>query len=91
MKLRPLTLTVALVLSLPVAFAQTTDNGAKQDMKNAGSDTKHAATSAGHGVSEGSKTAYNKTASGTQKGYDQAKSGTKTAYHKTAVRNREGL
>ena len=46
MKLRPLTLTVAIVLSLPVAFAQTNDNGAKQDMKNAGSDTQHAATSA---------------------------------------------
>jgi hypothetical protein len=95
-------LIAALVLTLPVAFAQTTDPGAKQDIKNAGSDTKHAATSAGHSVSQGSKTAYHKTAagtekgydktkSGTEKGYDKAKSGTETGYHKTAHATKTGV
>ena len=73
--LRSLAFIATLALTLP-ALAQTSDNGAKQDMKNAGTDTKHAATSAGHGVSEGSKTAYDKTKSGTEKGYDKTKSGT---------------
>ena len=39
------------LLALPAAYSQSTDPGPKQDMKNAGSDTKHAATNAGHGVS----------------------------------------
>jgi hypothetical protein len=49
------------------------DNGAKQDMKDAGHETKNAAKDAGHGVKQGSKKAYHKT-----------KSGTKKAWHKTA-------
>jgi len=83
MNLKSLTLLTAMAVTLPVAFAQTTDPGAKQDMKNAGSDTKHAATATGHGVSQGSKTAYNKTKSGTEKGYDKTKSGTEKGYDKT--------
>ena len=49
---------------LPLGIAQT----AKQDMKDAGSDTKHAATSAGHGISHGTKTAYHKTVHGRRRG-----------------------
>ena len=80
--LRSLALIATLALTLP-ALAQNSDSGAKQDMKNAGADTKHAATNVGHGVSQGSKTAYNKTKSGTEKGYDKTKSGTEKGYDKT--------
>jgi hypothetical protein len=48
------------------------DSGAKQDMKNAGHESKDAAKSAGHGVKQETKKAYHKT-----------KHGTKKAYHKT--------
>jgi hypothetical protein len=91
MNLKSLALIAAMAITVPIAFAQTTDPGAKQDMKNAGSDTKHAATSTGHGVSKGSKTAYNKTKSGTEKGYDKTKSGTETGYHKTAHATKTGV
>ncbi len=84
-RIRPLALTAVFVLSFsaPAAFAQNSDSGAKQDMKDAGSDTKHAATSVGHGVSKGSEKAYDKTKSGTEKGYDKTKAGTEKAYDKT--------
>src|ERR1700761_6225967 len=94
---KALALIAAIALSLP-AVAQT----ASQDMKNAGSDTKHAATSAGHGVSSGTKTAYHKTsngtktaydktAEGTEKGYHKTVNGTKTGYHKTAHATKTGV
>jgi len=89
-RLRALALTTTFGLA-SVLLAQAQDPGAKQDMKNAGSDTKHAATSVGHGVSHGTSTAYHKTASGTEKGYDKTKSGTKTAYHKTAHTTKTGV
>jgi hypothetical protein len=66
MNLGHFALTTVLVLGIPAALAQNNDSGPKQDMKNAGSDTKHAATDAGHGISHGSKAAYDKTKSGTK-------------------------
>jgi type IV secretory pathway TrbL component len=48
------------------------DTGAKQDMKDAGHETKDAAKDAGHSVKQGTKKAYHKT-----------KHGTKKAWHKT--------
>ena len=48
------------------------DSGAKQDMKDAGHESKDAAKDAGHGVKQGTK-----------KGYHKTKQGTKKAYHKT--------
>ena len=102
-RFRSLALIATMVIALPAAFAQTTDDsGPKQDMKNAGSDTKHAATSAGHGVSQGTKKVYHKTTtgtkkgydktkSGTEKGYDKTKSGTETGYHKTAHATKTGV
>jgi hypothetical protein len=48
------------------------DSGAKQDMKDAGQQTKDAAKDAGHSVKQGTKKAYHKT-----------KHGTKKAWHKT--------
>ena len=91
MNLGRFALTAVLVLGIPAALAQSTDPGAKQDMKNAGSDTKHAATSAGHGISHGSKTAYDKTKSGTKTGYHKTVNGTKTGYHKTAHATKSGV
>ena len=86
---RSLALIATLALTFPV-FAQTSDPGVKQDMKNAGTDTKHATTSAGHGVSEGSKTAYDKSKSGTEKGYNKTKSGTEKGYDKTKAGTEKG-
>jgi hypothetical protein len=68
-----------------VAYAQTDNPGPKQDMHNAGTDTKHAATNAGHGVSQGTQKAYHKTVSGTKTGYHKSVKGTKTGYHKTTT------
>jgi hypothetical protein len=45
---------LALVLSTGLAFAQ---DGAKQDMKAAGTNTKNAAKDTGHGISTGTKKA----------------------------------
>ena len=101
--LRPLALIATLALTLP-ALAQTSDPGAKQcDMKNADLDTKHAATTAGHGVASegeqdstydktksGTEKGYDKTKSGTEKGYDKTKSGTETGYHKTVQGTKTG-
>lgn len=64
-RLCSLALMTAVTLALPSAFAQT----AGQDMKNAGSDTKNATKSAGHGISKGTKTGYRKTKHGTKKAY----------------------
>jgi len=48
------------------AFAQN-DSGTKQDMKNAGTETKDAAKDTGRGVKQGTKKAYHKTKKGTHK------------------------
>ena len=58
--------------SQPPTASQDRDSGAKQDMKDAGHETKDAAKDAGHGVKQGTKKAYHKT-----------KHGTKKAWHKT--------
>lgn len=55
------------------------DSGAKQDMKDAGHDTKNAAKSAGHGVKQGTKKAYHATKNGTRKAWHKTKSTTKGA------------
>lgn len=83
-------MSAVLGLALPAAFAQTTDSGAKQDVKDAGSDTKHAVTSVGHGIGKGTKTLAHKTETGTEKAYDKTKTGTKTAAHKTASTTEKG-
>jgi hypothetical protein len=91
MNLGRIAFTAILALAIPAALAQTNDPGAKQDMKNAGSDTKHAATNTGHSISHGSTTAYNKTKSGTKTGYHKTVNGTKTGYHKTAHVTKTGV
>ncbi len=60
---------LGLSLFHPAVWAQTSaqDSGAKQSMKNAGTDTKAAAQQAGHGVKQGTKKGYHKTRHGTRK------------------------
>ena len=59
---------LALGLSSGIAFAQ---NDAKQDIKNAGTETKNASKDAGHGIAKGSKKAYHSTAHGTKVAADK--------------------
>lgn len=81
--LRTITLVSSLTILLSTGFALAAQDGAKQDLKTAGTDTKNAAKATGQGVATGTKTAANKTASGTKTVADKTASGTKTAYNKT--------
>jgi len=58
----------AIALSAGSLFAVQSDTGAKQDMKNAGADTKGAAKDTGKGVKKGTKKAYHGTKKGVKKG-----------------------
>jgi hypothetical protein len=69
----------ALLCGPAFATAQQTDSGAKQDMKNAGHETKYAAQDAAHGTKQGTKKAYHKTKRGTKKAYRKTKDTTKGA------------
>jgi Ni/Co efflux regulator RcnB len=51
----------------------------KQDMKNAGHETKQAAKDAGNGTKQGTKKAYHKTKRGTKKAYRKTKDTTRGA------------
>jgi hypothetical protein len=55
------------------------DHSAKQDMKQAGRDTKGAAEDAGRGTKKGTEKAYHSTKSGTKKAWNKTKSTTKGA------------
>lgn len=73
----------ALLLGAALAFApalgfgqQTTDSGAKQDMKDAGHETKNAAKDTGSGVKQGTKKAYHSSKNGTKKAYNKTKNTT---------------
>jgi len=74
-------LMTVLVFGMSSAFAPAQD-GAKQDMKNAGTETKNAAKDTGHGISKGTKKAYHKTKRGTKKAYHKTARGTKHAVNK---------
>ncbi len=74
-------LAAVLTLSMSSAFALAQD-GVKQDMKNAGTETKNAAKDTGHGISTGTQKAYHKTKRGTKKAYHKTASATKHATHK---------
>jgi hypothetical protein len=52
---------------------------AKQDMKNAGHETKNATKDAAHGTKQGTKKAYGATKNGTKKAWSKTKSTTKGA------------
>jgi len=64
-----------------LGFSQqsTPDPGAKQDMKDAGHETKDAAKDAGHSVKQGTRKAYHKTKHGTKKAWHKTKDTTEGA------------
>jgi hypothetical protein len=82
-KFEAIILASALAISMSAGFAVAQD-GAKQDMKAAGTDTKNATKDVGNGVATGTKKTYNATANGTRTVAHKTASGTKTAADKTA-------
>jgi hypothetical protein len=76
-KLRAIVFTSASTIFLSAGLVLAQD-GAKQDMKAAGTETKKAAEDTGHGVATGTKKAYHKTANGTKTATDKTVQGTKT-------------
>jgi hypothetical protein len=73
-----LVFTPALGFSLPTS-STSQDSGAKQDMKDAGHDTKSAAKSAANGTKQGTKKAYHSTKRGTKKAWHKTENTTKGA------------
>jgi Ni/Co efflux regulator RcnB len=67
----------ALGFSQPSTPSQ--DSGAKQDMKDAGHETKDAAKDTGHAAKQGTKKAYHKTKRGTKKAWHKTKNTTEGA------------
>ena len=57
------------------------DSGAKQDMKDAGHESKDAAKDAGHSVKHGTRKAYHATKHGTKKAWHKTKDTTTGAAH----------
>ena len=75
-----LLLGAALAFTPALGWSQTTtDQSAKQDMKDAGHETKDAAKDAGSATKKGTKKAYHKTKNGTKKGWDKTKNTTEGA------------
>jgi len=70
---------LSLGLATGMAWAQT----AGQDMKNAGHETKEAATDAGHATVKGTKKAVHATKKGTAKAADKTGDAAKTVGHDT--------
>ena len=68
-------------MSAGAALAQQ-DTGAKQDIQNAGHETKDAAVDTGHGIDRGTHKAYHSTKYHTKKAYRSSKYHTKRAAHK---------
>ena len=63
--------------------APSQDSGAKQDMKDAGHETKSAAKDTGHAINQGTDKAYHSTKHQTKKAYHSTKRGTEKAWDKT--------
>jgi hypothetical protein len=82
-QLSALFLGAALVCGPTHGFSQPStpgqDSGAKQDMKDAGHETKDAVKDAGQGVKQGTKKAYHKTKHATKKAWHKTKDTTEGA------------
>ncbi|HEY0797315.1 MAG TPA: hypothetical protein VGD64_16200 [Acidisarcina sp.] len=74
-------LATAMIFSAASLNAQS-DSGAKQDMKNAGHETKDAAKDTGRGIKHGTKKAYHGTKKGTKKAYHATGHGLKKVGNK---------
>jgi hypothetical protein len=83
MKLPALFMSAALMFGPAVGWSQpqnpNQDNGAKQDMRDAGHESKDAARDAGHATKQGTKKAYHATKHGTKKAWNKTKDTTKGA------------
>jgi hypothetical protein len=66
-------------LALSQPFNPTQDPGPKQDMKDAGHDTKNATKDAAHDTKQGTKKAYHSTKRGTKKAWHKTKNTVKGA------------
>ena len=75
------------------ALAWSAQDSAKQDMKDAGHETKNAAKDAAHGTKVGTKKAYHSTRNGTRKAWHKTKNTTKGAVNgaKEGARSRSRL
>ncbi|HEV2484157.1 MAG TPA: hypothetical protein VGT08_01385 [Terracidiphilus sp.] len=86
-QLSALLIGAALVCLPALGFSQqsTSSNhsGVKQDVKEAGHDTKDAAKDTGHAVKKGTEKTYDATKSGTKKVYHSTKKGTEKVWDKT--------
>jgi hypothetical protein len=83
-QLKTLLLGAALVCVPALGFSQPSqDSDAKQDLKNAGHETKDAAKDTGHAVKKGTEKGYHETKNGTKKVYHSTKHGTEKAWDKT--------
>ena len=78
LRLSALVLGAALACTPALGWSQQ-DSGAKQEMKDAGHETKDAAVDAGHGVKQGTKKAYHATKRTTKKVWHKTKNTTKGA------------
>ncbi len=77
-KKQSLALLLGAVLAGGSAFGWSQD-GAKQDMKDAGHETKNAARDVGHGTKKGTEKAYHSTKRGTKKAWHKTKNTTRGA------------
>lgn len=75
----PAILLGALLASGPALSWSQQDSGAKQDMKDAGHETKNAAKDVGHATKKGTKKAYHATKNGTKKVWHKTKNTVKGA------------
>ena len=84
-QLTALFLGVGLVCGPALGWSQSSspsqDSGAKQDMKDAGHESKDAAKDGGHGVKQGTKKVFDKTKHGTKKAWHKTKDTTTGAVH----------
>jgi len=87
-------LTTALAFAPAFVYGQPSgqENGAKQDMKDAGHETKEAAKDAGRSVKKETKKAYHSTKKGTKKAWNKTKDTTKGAVNgaKEGARDSDG-
>ena len=81
--LSALFLGAALICAPALGFTQPStqdrDSGAKQDMKDAGHETKDAVKDAGHATKQGTKKVYHKTKRATKKAWHKTEDTTKGA------------
>lgn len=72
------------VLALGLTASLPAQEGAKEDIKEAGRSTKHAVKKTGHAIAEGTEDAAHDTAHAAKKTGHAIKHGTKRAVHATA-------